>query len=65
MSSWRNTLKFKTKLWFNSYKHLFSIKTQKNRKEEGFSYHQKKLHEKLSKVTLYMVCQAESKAQAR
>jgi hypothetical protein len=65
MSSWWDTFKFKTKLRFQSYKHLFSIKTQKNRKEQGFAYHQEKLQKKLSKVTLYMVCQSENKTQAR
>jgi hypothetical protein len=60
-----STFVFKLKLFLTWYKHLFSIKTQKNRKQEGFLYYEEKIHEKLNKVSLYMVCESETQKQAR
>jgi len=53
---WKS-VKFRFRLMTQFYKHIFSIKTQKNRKEEGFAYYNTKKHNKLNKVSLYMVCQ--------
>ncbi|HMY81105.1 MAG TPA: type IV secretion system DNA-binding domain-containing protein [Candidatus Absconditabacterales bacterium] len=65
ISNRRHNLRFKVGLWFGSYKHMFSVKTQKNRKKEGFHYHHEKLQKRLSKVRLFMICQADSKQLAR
>lgn len=52
---------FKLKLWLESYKHMFSIKTKKNRKKEGHHYYEEKLQKRLSRVKLTMICQSENK----
>jgi hypothetical protein len=52
---------FKFTLWLGSRKHLFSVKTKKNRKEEGFHYHEEKLEKRLCRIRLYLICQSSTK----
>lgn len=61
---WHGVL-FNVKLWLESYKHMFSIKTKKNWKKEGHHYYEEKLQKRLSSVKLVMICQAENKSLAR
>lgn len=65
LSNWFHSILFNIGLWFEWYKHMFSVKTKKNWKQEWFSYHHDKLQKRLSKVRLFMICQAESKQLAR
>lgn len=61
----RHGFLFKVKLWFEWYKHIFSIKTKKWRKQEWFHYHEEKLQKRLSRVRLYFICQSTTKDAAR
>lgn len=64
ISNRRHGIIFTVKLWFEWYKHMFSIKTKKDRKQEGHHYHEEKLQKRLCSVKLIMICQAENTALA-
>ncbi len=55
---------FKIKLALQFYKYMFNFKIKKWWKKEWFRHFAKKIHDPLFKCSLYMVCQASTKAVA-
>ena len=56
---------FRMGLGLQFYKHLFSIKTKKDWKSDWYRYYQSKLHHKLFKTKIYIVCESSSKELAK